>query len=269
MWVSIFIRIWLHFRHGISDDLHELHRFFATADDLIGWEHKPMSTCITQLNCVRIFQLHCSLRPVVTSSCSWVQRTSSRPNRELFSINFLYGRGAFLSNSFQLLVIWRNFSVIAPWVQDVLTIAVERQRSLKVRSRRSQKVLNRFRFWNKKFRLKLNVAARCLLTWFTERASSGECFSAGLSWRSLSAPFVSVISVEVDAHAESIASSILSPQTVICMRKLVTVWIHNWQEIPIDVLNAFTLLAPILGECVDYECYDCWWNPFTSLQKMR
>jgi hypothetical protein len=96
--------------------LHESQRLFARANDLVCGQDKPMATCISELDREGVFELHGALGPVVTAACCGVEGTSSRSHRVLEAMHRLHRLSCRLTDSLEVLVIWRDFPVVSPRV---------------------------------------------------------------------------------------------------------------------------------------------------------
>lgn len=76
---------------------------------------------------------------------------------------------------------------------------------------------------------------------------------------------ITIVSVQVNAHAKQVASSVFSPKTVISVGVFITVGVHHREEVPINVLNILALFIPIFRKRVNDERDYGRRNPLTTL----
>lgn len=135
----------------------------------------------------------------------------------------------------QILVIWRHHPIVAPRIQNVLPVAVERQETAEIRRRTGHKLLLR-----QCFRLR-------------ERLSSGEYLRARLLRCTLTAPAIAKVAVQIDARtaAATDTAAILAPQSIGGVRVLVAIGVGHRQDVPVGVAHVFRLIVPVLDELID------------------
>lgn len=117
----------------LRDDVDQSKRFLGSRDDVLRWQNEAVSSSVPQFHGVAVLDLHDGLCPVVRTTGSRVQEACAVSNcvGALGSISLLYSSGRGFAQVVQVTVVGWELGVVAPWVQDVLTVRVERQECLK------------------------------------------------------------------------------------------------------------------------------------------
>lgn len=139
--------------------------------------------------------------------------------------------------------------VIAPWIEYVLAIAVEREIRLEGVAREAA-----YEFRNvERFRLGEGLAAPIRL-------------GAGAGRGALAAPLVAKVTVEIDAGTlTSMGAHILAPQTIRGMGVFVAIGIGHRMDVPVNVAHVFGQILPALEQLIRYKADSGWTNPFTCV----
>lgn len=131
-------------------------------------------------------------------------------------------------------MVWREYVVVAPWVQDVLAVAVESQIGLEIFFGGSEEVLmgGRFRF--------------------RESRWPAEYFRARIVGCAFAAPFITEVAVQVDSRTPNPPPrAIFSPQSVVSVSEFVAVGVDERLNEPVEVPEVFRLVVPVLDEAID------------------
>lgn len=86
-----------------------------------------------------------------------------------------------------------------------------------------------------------------------------------LTTRSFPTPFVAKITVQVCSCTPSINVPILTPQSVHTMRVFIPIWIHNREDVPIDILHWLTMSITILSELIYDVRNRRWRDPLSRM----
>lgn len=125
-------------------------------------------------------------------------------------------------------MIWRHNFIVAPWVQNVLSIAMECQERIKMITRFFKELLlcSRFGLW--------------------KGSGSSEYLRAGLLRCPALSPMVAIVTIQIGPSTTAIAwtAAILAPQTIWHVGVFIAIGIHYWLDKPkrAKELNLVTIL---------------------------
>lgn len=146
-------------------------------------------------------------------------------------------------------MIWGHDRIVAPRIQDVLTVTVEGEECFEVGSASVHKL----------------GQGACL--GLREGAGAGKRFGTGLLRSPLAAPVESEVSVQVNTRASSYshAAPVLAPQPIDGVRVFVAVRIGERQNVPVHVPDVSRLFVVALDNLIDQERDRGRANPFASM----
>lgn len=139
--------------------------------------------------------------------------------------------------------------VIAPRIENVLAVAVERQICLEGLAGEAADELG-------------NVEGLGL----GEGLAAAVGLRAGTGRGALAAPFVAKVAIEINTRTlTSMGAHVLAPQTIGGVRVLVAIGIGHRMNVPVDVPHVLGQIVPTLGQLIGNKGNRCGTDPFACV----
>ena len=111
----------------------------------------------------------------------------------------------------------------------------------------------------------MNKVGQSCRLWLREGMAASKSLPTRFTTGSCPTPFVAKITVQVRSCTPPINVPILTPQSVHMMRVLIPIWIHNRENVPINILHCLTMCITILSELVYDVCNRRWRDPLSCM----
>ena len=115
----------------------------------------------------------------------------------------------------------------------------------------------------------LNKVRQSCRLWLREGTAACKSLPARLTTGSCPTPPVAKITVKVRSCTLPINVPILTPQSVHTMRVLIPIWVHNRENVPINILHCLTKRITILSELIYDVCNRRWRDPLSCVNTCK